>query len=224
MNKNSQRILVSGRSGSGKSTYVKNAIKAIKRLVVFDPLDEYARADKSISKFTDISAVYKHIIANKNFRASYVPQSADTQNELFNLCNLLLAIQIPYELGKSKQQLTLVVEEMNQSYPTSVKLREPKSITYKGQSRGLFGFKQVCSTGRHYGINVYGVMQRIAEVNTNFRGNCSYMVIFAPQDHRDVQTLGQILGPSLKNDVINLQTHQYLHYENGQVKSGKNRV
>ena len=43
MIKNSSRIAVYGRSGSGKSTYVKNLIKKLKRVVVFDVMAEYSQ-------------------------------------------------------------------------------------------------------------------------------------------------------------------------------------
>ena len=47
------------------------------------------------------------------------------------------------------------------------------------------GFAEMCSRGRHYGLDMIGVSQRIAEVSTRFRGNCSETVVFRQKGPRD---------------------------------------
>ena len=224
MNKAAKRVLIGGRSGSGKSTYVKKQIKKSKRLVIFDIMGEYSRDDKSVKPFYSLRELFAYISKHKQFKVSYTPQSGDNQKELFDLSNLLLAIQVPYESNISNAMLDFVVEEMNQSYPLHAKKFAAVKFKYGKGSRGLFGFMQICSTGRHYGINVYGVTQRIAEVDTNFRGNCNYLIIFASEEARDINTIVSILGKEYRNKVINLPIHHYLKRDSGKVTSGKNSI
>ena len=66
--------------------------------------------------------------------------------------------------------MTLVVEEMNLSFPVA------------GGVHKCTGFAEICSRGRHYGIDVIGASQRIAEVDTRFRGNCTESVVLRQED------------------------------------------
>ena len=213
MIKNAERIGVYGRSGSGKSTYVKELLKNNNRVIVFDPLDEYCEL-KGFIKAKTITDV-KQMMRNRwaiGFKIAYLPTSGYEAECMHNLCKLLLQAQSLYKTGKDKRIITLVIEEMNLSFPDT---KLPQKFN---------GFPEVCSRGRHYGIAVIGVSQRMAEVNTRFRGNCVRTILFPLQDHTDITTAVKIISPTNKSKLQNLKNHHYMVYENGQVSFGKNSL
>lgn len=209
---NAGRIGVWGASGSGKSSYVKKIIKGQGRLVVFDPLDEYAgRGGLCNVKATTLEDVRAAMRQNwRGFRIAYVPPAGKEPRALSALCKLLMAAQQPFKAGDSKAGVTLVVEEMNLSFPVA------------GGAEKAPGFAEVCSRGRHYGITVYGLSQRIAEVSTRFRGNCTETVVLRQQGPRDVAAAADAIGTG-KAPVQALVNLQYIHERNGERKPGKIR-
>lgn len=201
------RIGVWGRSGSGKSSYVKKRIKRGRRIVIFDPLDEYGREGfRSIGPSVD--QVRGAMRRNwRGFRIAYVPPVGKEVQALSILSNLLLAAQGNFKNGTSSAGITLVVEEMNTCFPVA------------GGAEKCRGFAEICSRGRHYGIEVLGVSQRIAEVATRFRGNCTETVVFPQKGPRDTKAAAAELGvnPARVTALTNLH---YLHEKGGVVTSG----
>mgnify|MGYP000566087522 CR=1 FL=1 len=208
------RVGVWGRSGSGKSSYVKRLIKARKRLVVFDPLAEYGSALRigtvEHRRRDSLDDVRKAMLSNwAGFRVAYVPPAGKETAALSALSKLLFACQQPFKDGKpGAKMLTLVVEEMNLSFPVS------------GGAQKCPGFADICSRGRHYGIEVIGVSQRIAEVATRFRNNCTETVVLAQKGPRDLDAAAAELGIH-KAQVSKLQNLDYLQEKGGTVTKGK---
>jgi len=205
---NAGRVGVWGASGSGKSSYVKKRLgKTAKRVVIFDPLDEYgAEGYHTIRGNLDAVRVYM----GKNwgsFRIAYVPPAGQEAGALSKLSRLLMAAQAPFKAGKSGLGVTLVVEEMNLCFPTT------------GGAERCKGFADICSRGRHFGIHVIGLSQRIAEVATRFRGNCTETVVFRQKGPRDVKAAAAELGVS-ETEVRGLVNLSYLHEQGGAVSSG----
>lgn len=203
---NAQRIGVFGASGSGKSSFVKQLIAKLGRVVVFDPLDEYSSL--GFQRVRSAEAARRHMVENwANFRIALVPASGSEPRILSQLSALLLRAQEPYRTRGVGSGITLVVEEMNLSFPVH------------GGATKAPSFAEICSRGRHYGIEVYGLSQRIAEVSTRFRGNCTQTVILRQQGPRDTQAAIDAIGVD-KAKVQNLKNLQYLHERNGEIKAG----
>lgn len=206
---NAGRVGVWGASGSGKSSYVKKRIgRGSKRVVIFDPLDEYgAEGFHTIRGNMDAVRVFM----GKNwgsFRIAYVPPAGQEAAALSKLSRLLMAAQSPFKAGASGLGVTLIVEEMNLCFPTA------------GGAERCKGFADICSRGRHFGIHVIGLSQRIAEVSTRFRGNCTETVVFRQKGPRDVKAAAAELGVS-EAEVRGLVNLSYLHEQGGAVTSGK---
>ena len=201
---NAGRVGVWGASGSGKSSYAKRLIRGARRVVIFDPLDEYT----GTTRVETIDGVRLAMRRNwAGFRISYVPRAGNEPQKLSSLCKLLMFAQEPYRRGTMKLGLTLVVEEMNMTFPVS------------GGANKSPGFAEVCSRGRHYGIHVIGLSQRIAEVATRFRGNCTETVVFRQQGQRDMQAAAQELGCSPSD--LPRENLSYLHHRAGQITPGQ---
>jgi DNA helicase HerA-like ATPase len=212
--KTAGRIGVWGRSGSGKSSYVKALIRDRPRVVIFDPLDEYAAELRGFKRCASVEDVRRGMVAAwSGFRLAYVPPAGREADRLSALCELLRYAQEPYRAGKSRAGLTLVVEEMNASFPVH------------GGAERAPGFAELCSRGRHYGIELIGVAQRIAEVSTRFRGNATQTVVFPQSGPRDLAAAKDALGWVTQNQLRRLVPHRYLIADgSGEVKEGENRV
>ena len=104
----------------------------------------------------------------------------------------------------------LVAEEMNFGYPVTALPRDCQ------------GFSELCSRGRHFQIDLIGLSQRPAEVNTRFRGNANETYIFPIAGHADIRTVMQMIGPAHRETVMGLKPHEYLRVRSGQVALGKN--
>ncbi len=204
---NAGRIGVWGASGSGKSSYVKKAIKGRKRMVVFDPLGEYS----ALCNVTAQTVEQVRVAMRKNwagFSVAYVPPAGQEPRALSALCKLMMAAQMPFKESGKGQGMTLVVEEMNLSFPVH------------GGAQKSPGFAEVCSRGRHYGIEVYGLSQRIAEVSTRFRGNCTETVVLRQQGPRDLAAAADAIGGD-KAAVAALANLDYIHERQGTRKKGR---
>ncbi|MEJ5217114.1 hypothetical protein WG622_02585 [Cognatishimia sp. D5M38] len=201
------RIGVWGASGSGKSSYVKKRIKGQKRLVVFDPLDEYG----PLCKVRATSPEQVRIAMRDNwqgFTVRYVPRAGNEPRELSALCRLLFAAQQPFKDQGGGMPVTLVVEEMNLSFPVH------------GGDVKCPGFANACSRGRHYGIEIYGLSQRIAEVSTRFRGNTDETVVLRQKGPRDLKAASHEVGLP-ESHIALLQNLDYIHEKQGKHTKGK---
>lgn len=194
-----ERIGIWGASGSGKSTFAKQLVKPRRRIVIFDPLEEYGgQVNRG-----DVDLVRQAMRADwHGFKVSYVPPSGQEPRALSTLCRLLLKAQEPFKAGQSKAGITLVVEELNLSFPVH------------GGAAKSPGFAEVCSRGRHYGIEVIGISQRISEVDTRFRGNCSQTVVFRQRGAADVKAAKQELG---EGATVPRDNFEYVTESRGQI-------
>jgi DNA helicase HerA-like ATPase len=208
-----------GGSGSGKSTLVAKMIKGQKRLIVFDTEDEYGPGRKHATTKVRVETVDEVRQAMRSdwngFSISYVPPVGLESRALSSLCKLLMAAQEPARKKPGKPVL-LVVEEMSKSYPVH------------GWEKRCPGFNHICARGRHFNIQTIGVSQRIAEVSTNFRGNCTEAIILKQQQPIDVDAAFLMLRypRSQKaaglDEVDNIQKLHYIHLqENGERVHGK---
>lgn len=204
---NAGRIGIWGRSGSGKSTYAKSLIRGRARVVVFDPLGEYGA--QGFREVSSVDMVRAEMRKNwRGFRVALVPRAGREPVYLSQLCKLLMRAQQPYKDHGRGPGLTLVVEEMSLSFPVS------------GGVQRAPGFAQVCSMGRHYGIEVIGISQRIAEVATRFRGNCTETVALRQKGPRDLDAAAAELGVP-RAQVEALKPLEYIHEKDGKISNGK---
>jgi len=199
---NAGRIGVWGASGSGKSSFVKQQIATRQRLVVFDPLAEYP--GRHLATVDQVRAEMRRSFTR--FNISLGARAGSEARQLSILCRLLMAAQEPFKQTGKGHVLTLVVEEMNLSFPVA------------GGAAKCPGFAEICSRGRHFGIEVFGVSQRIAEVDTRFRGNCTETVVFRQKGPRDRQAAAAELGVALSQ--LPSENLHYAHEKAGLITKG----
>lgn len=217
MLKTAERIGVYGASGFGKSTLVRALIADRPRVVIFDPLGEYERKRGVVTVRPSADEIeLKKALAKRwkgKFRIAYQPAAHDEPRALHRLSLVLKAAQRPYFDGRDPRPLTLVVEEMNLAFPVAALPRE------------LGGFADLCSRGRHYGIEIFGVTQRLAEVAARWRGNTGIAYLMNPgQNPRDIQAAVALAGQAWKQPIQTLERGAYLKVEPGRITRGSNRA
>jgi hypothetical protein len=205
MIKDARCIAVYGRRGSGKTTLVQRLLVGCDRVVVFDPLGQYAREFRW-SGAVSLGALHLQVRAGweRGFRIALTP-SGDFAAELHRLSVYLWAVQEPYDLGRDHRKLTLVVEEANLSMPVA---RLPGDMQ---------GFLRLVLQGRHRGIEIIGVTQRPALVSADFRGNVAETCVFGLGFEDDCR-----LFRRHAEAVAALPAHSYLRFVDGRVEPGKN--
>lgn len=213
MNKDAGKTGVWGGTGSGKSTRVKELTAKNNRLIVIDPIGDYEK-ESGFTGYKTLKGLYAGIKKNwhKGFRLVLtVPRGTDPKAQLEALADGLFKIQKPYYDGKDKRIITLVVEEMSICYPE------------KTLGAGERNFMELINLGRHYGVEIIGVSQRIAEVKKNFVGNVSEHYFFRMGAAVDYDAALRLIGRDRQAELKGLQTHEYLHFEQGKVTKAKNK-
>lgn len=215
MNKDARCIFLCGMRGSGKSTLVQSLMAGSVRVVAFDPLGEYGRPVSRQGRGWPLvsSLVELHRFAGAHWRApgwrvAFTP-AGDFVEELHRLSVYLWNAMAPYESGRDKKMLLLIVEEMDLSVPNH------------RLAKGLEGFKQVALQGRHRGLEVIGVTQHPALVPKWFRINSleRYVLPIGFEDHA-------IMGPRYRDQIASLRKHQWLRFRAGELEPtrGENRL
>lgn len=192
-----RRIGIFGASGSGKTTKAQEIIKGVKRLISFDALDNLAgRA------FTSLPELQRFIVANyaRGFRVRYVPRLASAVQELSDLSGFLLRLQEPYKAGRLSSQVTLFADELDVSFPLNISRSKPDNKFY-----------YLCCRGRHYGVNIVGVSQRMSLVDLPFRANLSDLFIFRLADFNDLSTASAMLGKPYKSTLSSLPNYKFVY-------------
>lgn len=202
-------IGVWGATGSGKSSYVKAMARDMSRVVVFDPQAEYATLRRGMKTATTVEGVKVAMLNNwSDFRIVYRPPPGREERALNQLSNLvLLAQRETLERGQGPR-LTLIVEELNLSFPVN------------GADRRVTKFAELCSRGRHSNVQLIGVSQRIAEVSTRFRGNLAANVIFRQEGARDLQAATDLVGGD-RAAIRLLDNLDFIHRARGTSTPGK---
>lgn len=70
-------------------------------------------------------------------------------------------------------------------------------------SRAPLGWAQVCLTGRHRGLKVFGISQRPASIDKDFLGNCTAIRTGRLAYPEDVKAVCKVMGvPSSKVEAL----------------------
>lgn len=141
-------IVVSGSSGSGKTSWLKQRIKAKKRVIVWDAKAEYSAADKFVTVTTqrDLLKLLKDHKTG-GLRVSYQPRMVNVK--AFDWWAMAV-----YAWGGC---VAIAEETADVTTP----------------SKAPDGWGQLIRKGRGFGIAVYGVTQRPAESDKTIIGNAT---------------------------------------------------
>lgn len=199
-NKTRKIISVIGKTGYGKSYFVKSFAMNINRIVIFDTQNEYGVEDPNDESFQhDFNKYYL-----KNFTMVYsledfieVLKESDYDKDLKiilkydNIESYEDSLEACYLIGS----MTVLLEEMH-NYASS---RDIHPI-----------LNQMIRVGRHRDISLIGVSQRFADLNLIYRNNLDAVVAFnlsAPNDIEYLEKIGYIEKQA--NDLPHLKKYEY---------------
>lgn len=202
-------VAIYGRRGAGKTTRARAMVDGCRRLVVFDPMDEYSSAAgcRKIGNLAELKRAMR-LGWRQGFRLA-LPCDRAWPARLHALCLLLWQAQEP----ASAPPLWLVVDELSLSYPA------------RPLPDQLWGMPRLVLQGRHRRIGIVGIAQRPAQVSADFRGNVHRLVTFALPSSIDRQVVLQQLGAERAAELAALEPHNFLEldHQTGKVRRGANQ-
>lgn len=171
---NAARIIgVVGASGSGKSHWLKNAIRAGKphRLLIWDPQDEYGTFGRVVGDLRELVEILATLEEADGFALVYQPgDDMSTYKDKFDLfC----------ELAYMVDGVCVLVEEV--ADVTSASYAPPY-------------WSRLSRKGRHRAMTLFAVTQRPAVIDKTFLGNCTMIHCCRLNDENDIRTMARILG------------------------------
>ena len=201
-----QRVGIFGASGCGKSTKSRELIKGLQRVIYFEPLADDIRKLESEDKFKICVGLYALATElqkrwQKGFKLAYFPSLDAEEADLSVLSSYLMRIQSGYGITHAAQ-ITLVVDELDLSFPTGICQKMPRN-----------GFKNLCCRGRHTGINIIGLSQRMHLIDNVFRANCNAFYLFRHAEPADIDTGIKILGREYRQQFKDLNNFEYIYKE-----------
>lgn len=164
---------VLGGTGTGKSSYVKALLRkrTPKRLLVFDPEEEWTEFGRPMTSLQDVIAGCEAAGANGGMRIVFVPSpdpaAAMKQYDVF--CRIAF----------HAERLAFVVDEL-------------KLVTTP--SRSPVGWGMLTGRGRKRGIVIYGLSQRPASIDKDFLGNCTAVRTGRLTYAEDQRAVARVLG------------------------------
>lgn len=191
-----------GASGSGKTTKARELTKKLKRIIYFDPLGDFVNVAGSKVIAGDVEALKAAVIKNfvTGFKIVFITKFGEQEKQLNDICYFLVEMQRGYLAGFHDAQITLLVDELDEGFPSGIMQRNAKN-----------GFGYLCKRGRHFGINLVGISQRTAQVDVCFRGNLSALYLFRHVDPIDTQKAIDMIGRKYKTAFENLENYHYFY-------------
>ena len=181
--KSRQVLLLTGKTGSGKSVMFRSRIKDEARFIIFDSVKEYADPASPFPALfvQDFKTLIDYLSANKNkpFRIVFDPTKPFEGVALKtgeNISSLELLCKIVYDC---LQDVTLGIEELGK-HPTQKEL-SPNLST-------------ITCLGRHKGISLFATTQRAAQIHTDFKAQITKFIAFRQHLPNDLEWIGDCIG------------------------------
>lgn len=195
-----QRLGIFGASGCGKTTKARELTSSLNRVIYFDPLGEWAQ-EKGVKGFVSLEKMKQALRRNfaQGFKYAFIPNFGEEEAQLQDLSYFLVFLQSGYSSFQHRAQLTLAVDELDTSFPTGSMQKNRKN-----------GFGFLCCRGRHYGINLIGISQRMHLVDNVFRANCSGIYLFRHAEPADIDIGLKIIGTEYRDTFRKLANYQYI--------------
>jgi len=182
--KSSDRIFVTGQTGSGKSYFVTKAILPRLRCFVFY---DYKRDFSNLPyrKVTTLQEVYDEVRNNKSFRLVFQP--FDASDDIFDeLCRTVY----------TKGNCTLVIDEV-------ARHSKPAKI--------LFWHDTLMRLGRSRNVGIINTTQRPRDIHNNLLSESQIFFVFQLNLSTDKEKLRGVMGDIALNA---LDKFQFIYYNN----------
>lgn len=212
--KDAKLMAIFGMRGMGKSAITKKLLRDHKRVVVFDPQEEYGSLPgfRRVDSYAALDAAIRAGWV-RGYRIAYCPGYKFHPQKLSDICEMLYQFQAGYGVTHGNK-ICLIVEEMNTSYPHH---------QLPGHCQGM---NAVILQGRHRGLEAIGIAQRPALIHRNYRSNAEEGYCFMLGEPKDFQAVGEKFPEKHHREIVaRLAKYDYIRWSNGVVSfapKGKN--
>ena len=181
-------IVIAGASRSGKTAWTSRQVKAEKRVIAWDPEDQWARLRG-----------WKRITSRA---------------DLFDACKLPGPAKLAYVAGGDLRGAFDFWAACAQYWgrycgPCSVVAEELADVTSQAKAPGNWGI--LLRRGLKRGITIYAISQRWAEADKTAIGNASEFVLFRMSSGDDIRYMSRKTRVP-EDELIGLQPLQFVRY------------
>jgi DNA helicase HerA-like ATPase len=187
--------LVFGKTGSGKSNYIKTYLAELSRIIIIDPLNEYPGRP-----FTDIGEMMDYLepLAEPKPENKFCVKSCNAED-----------LEPISEIVNVLDDVTFIIEEAQRCLPASnEKLPD--------------AFNRIIFQGRHFGRSLAIAAQRPSIVNIRARSQWTRVISFNLTEPSDVGWLEHVSGYNLtdsqENDIRKLPVGKYIEITSGDLE------
>lgn len=206
--KTGEMILACGASQSGKTHWVRQQIKAAKRLLIWDCEAQYEDICTHVcTNLTQLLAIIK-----RNPRVCKISYQASNLKDFEGFCKIAFLF---CEFGLSH------LEKNGDPMPTYIVAEEISDVT--SPSKAPNGWGILLRRGLKRNAHIYGITQRPSESDKTIIGNCSQMHVCGMSREGDAQYLARELRvPVAEIDAIDRSKFQFIHknMRTGQITKG----
>jgi hypothetical protein len=193
-------IVVGGASRSGKTVHVKKRTKADRRIVAWDPEDQWSQ-ESGYRKITTRAELMKAIQSPGHMRLAFV-----AGGELKDEFNFWAGAV--YYAGRYIAPLVAIAEEL-------------ADVTTPSKAPGHWGI--LLRRGLKRGITIYAISQRWAEADKTAIGNASEFVLFRQSSGDDVLYLSRKTRVPV-SDLEALRQFEYIQFDAVTGEKNKNKL
>ena len=191
-------IVISGASRSGKTAYVRQQVKKTKRILAYDPEDQWCRLP-GWERITSKAQLFKLGQKPGPFKAGFVA-GGDLASMFDFWCGIVMYA------GRYIEPVTAIAEELS-------------DVTKPSKAPGNWGI--LLRRGLKRGISIYAISQRWAEADKTAIGNASEFVIFRCTGDDGAYMARKTNVP--EEEIASFVILQYVKKDayNGQITRGK---
>ena len=189
-----------GATGSGKGVSIREHLKREKprRLLIWDPLHEYAAFARPVGSLAEVARAVK----SATFAVSYFPGA----NPKEFAAKFAMFCRVAFAAGN----LTMLVEEL-------------ADVT--GPSFAPLEWRRCTTQGRHRGLRIIAASQRPAQVDKQFLGGCTFIRCFTLRYPADRAAMAGAMGLKTAEidvlETVETPTGTTINYAERDFRAGK---